>query len=182
MFLLVKLVKKEVFFIVQLWIGGLASAAVIVIVISAYNFSNQYLYQYPIEQVTSDTSSACDVTLRNAKFSTTIQMASNPRNSTKQNQVIFNMLNSQSITLNIDLVQTAFVCNDSLIVQRLVGSRLTDLPITACQTSHNGSILSLAIALPTQATSIQLTLPGSRTIGAIRLGLGGPLAVSTNKM
>ncbi len=108
-------------------------------------------------------------------------MISNSRSSTKQNQVIFTMLNSQSFTLNIDLVQTAFICNDSLIVQRLIGSTLTPLPISACQTNHNGSILSLGIALPIQATSIQLTLPGSRTIGAIRLGLGGPSAISTDK-
>ncbi|CAF3345973.1 unnamed protein product [Rotaria socialis] len=165
----------------ELWIGGLASAAVIVIVISAYSFSNQYFHQYPIEQVTSDSSFACDVTLRNAKFITTMQMTSSSSNSTKQNQVIFNMLNSQSITLNVDLIQTAFICNDSLIVQRVVGSKLTLLPISACETSHNGSILSLAIALPTQEVGIQLTLPGSRTVGAIRLGLSGPSMISTDK-
>ncbi|CAF4620434.1 unnamed protein product, partial [Rotaria socialis] len=164
-----------------LWVGGLASAAVIVIVISAYSFSNQYLHQYPIQQVTSDSSFACDVTLRNAKFSTTMQMTSSSSNSTKQNQVIFNMLNSQSITLNVDLIQTAFICNDSLIVQRVVGSKLTLLPISACETSHNGSILSLAIALPTQKVGIQLILPGSRTVGAIRLGLSGPSMISTDK-
>ncbi|CAF1233564.1 unnamed protein product, partial [Rotaria sp. Silwood1] len=165
----------------ELWIGGLASAAVIVITISAYSFSNQYFHQYPIEQVTSDSSFACDVTLRNAKFSTTIQMTSSSRNTTKQNQAIFNMLHSQSFTLNIDLIQTAFTCNDSLIVQRLVGSRPAQLPISVCQTSYNGSILSLAIVLPTQEIGIQFTLPGSRTIGAIRLGLSGPSAVSTDK-
>ncbi|CAF4307403.1 unnamed protein product, partial [Rotaria magnacalcarata] len=164
-----------------LWVGGLASAAVLVIVISAYSFSNQYFHQYPIEQVTSDSSFACDVTLRNAKFSTTMQMTSTSQNSTKQNQVIFNMLNAQSITLNVDLIQTAFICNDSLIVQRVAGSKLTRLPISACQTSHNGSILSLAIGLPTQEVGIQLTLPGSRTVGAIRLGLNGPSMISPDK-
>ncbi|CAF2088611.1 unnamed protein product, partial [Rotaria magnacalcarata] len=134
-----------------------------------------------IEQVTSDSSFACDVTLRNAKFSTTMQMTSTSQNSTKQNQVIFNMLNAQSITLNVDLIQTAFICNDSLIVQRVAGSKLTQLPISACEASHNDSILSLVIALPTQEIGIQLTLPGSRTVGAIRLGLSGPSMMSTDK-
>jgi hypothetical protein len=110
-----------------------------------------------------------------------MQKTSSLHNSTKKNQVIFNMLNSQSITLNVDLIQTAFVCTDSLIVQRVVGSKLTRLPISACQTSHNGSILSLAIALPTQEVGIQLILPGSRTVGAIRLGLSGPSMISTDK-
>ncbi|CAF4564475.1 unnamed protein product [Rotaria magnacalcarata] len=165
----------------ELWVGGLASTKVLVIVISVYNFSNQYFHQYPIEQVTSDSSFACDVTLRIAKFSTTMQMTSTSHNSTKQNQVIFNMLNTQSITLNVDLIQTAFICNGSLIVQRVVGSQPTQLPISVCETSHNDSILSLAIALPTQEVGIQLTLPGSRTVGAICLGLSGPLMMSTDK-
>ncbi|CAF2015361.1 unnamed protein product [Rotaria magnacalcarata] len=165
----------------ELWIGGLASTKVLVIVISVYDFSNQYFHQYPIEQVTSDSSFACDVTLRIAKFSTTMQMTSTSHNSTKQNQVIFNMLNAQSITLNVDLIQTTFICNGSLIVQRVVGSQPTQLPISVCETSHNDSILSLAIALLTQEVGIQLTLPGSRTVGAICLGLSGPSMMSTDK-
>ncbi|CAF4649947.1 unnamed protein product, partial [Rotaria magnacalcarata] len=59
-----------------------------------------------------------------------MQMTSTSHNSTKQNQVIFNMLNMQSITLNVDLIQTAFICNGSLIVQRVVGSQPTQLPIS----------------------------------------------------
>src|ERR1700722_17264825 len=88
-------------FIFQLWIGGLVSAAVVVLVVSAYVFSNGYLHQYPIERVTGDSSFACDVTMRNAKFSTTIQMISNSRSSTKDNQAMFDMLKSQPLTLNI---------------------------------------------------------------------------------
>ncbi|CAF0992242.1 unnamed protein product [Didymodactylos carnosus] len=164
----------------KLWIGGLVSAAVMVLVVSAYVFSNGYLHQYPIERVTGDSSFACDVTMRNAKFSTTIQMISNSRSSTKDNQAMFDMLNSQPFTLNIDLVQTAFTCEDSLVVQRLIAYTLTQLPIATCQTSHNNSILSLGISLPAQVISVQLTLPGSRTIGAIRIGLSGPSAVSAD--
>ena len=42
---------------------------------------------------------------------------------------------------------------------------------------HNGTILSLAILLPVHDIRLQLILPGLKTIGAIRLGLSGPLAV-----
>ncbi|CAF4070706.1 unnamed protein product [Rotaria magnacalcarata] len=60
----------------KLWVGGLASAVVIIIVISAYNVFNRYFQQYPIEQIT------------------TMQMTSS----------------------------SPFICNDSLIAQRVVGA------------------------------------------------------------
>jgi hypothetical protein len=147
---------------------------------SAYVFSSKYSHQYPIEKTASDSSFACDVTLRNAKFSSTAQKVSNSRSSTKDIQAMFNMLESQSFTLNIDLVQTAFTCNDSLIVQHLLGYTLTDLSVSRCETSHNDSILSLAIPLPTHAISVQLTWLGLKTVGAVRLGLSGPSAISTD--
>jgi hypothetical protein len=90
---------------------------------------------------------------------------------------MFELLNSQSFTLNIDLVQTAFTCQDSLYVQRLTGYKSTPLDIFRCETIHNGTILSLGILLPAHDISLQLILPGLKTIGAIRLGLSGPSAV-----
>jgi len=93
---------------------------------------------------------------------------------------MFDMLNSQSLNLNIDLVQTAFTCNDSLTVQRSVGNTLQDLSIWTCQKSHNDSILSLVIPLSSHDISVQLSLPGLKTVGAIRIGLSGLSAVSTD--
>lgn len=154
------------------------SAAILILVVSAYVSSNGYFHQYPIESITGDDSFMCDVTMRNAKFTTTTQKTSNSQRSTKDNQAMFDMLNSQPFILKIDLVQTAFTCEDSLIVQRLIGYTLTELPISSCQSSYNNSIISLAITLPVQEISVQLTLPGSRTIGAIRIGLSGPSNVS----
>jgi hypothetical protein len=161
-----------------MWIGGLISAAIIVLVVSAYYFSNAYLHQYPIEHVTGNSSFACDVTLRNAKFSTTTQKRWDPGRSTKQSQSMFDLLNSQPFTLNIDLVQTAFTCKDSFYVQRLIGNRVTLVPINKCKASYNETILSLNIVLPVQEISVQLILPGLKTIGAIRIGLSGPSAKS----
>ncbi len=156
------------------------SAAIIILVFLAYVSSNSYFHQYPIENITGDTSFMCDVKMRNAKFSTTIQKTPNSPRSTKDNQAMFDMLNSQAFILKIDLVQTAFTCEDSLIVQRLNGYTLTQLPIATCQTSYSDSILSLAIPVPVHDISVQLTLPGTRTVGAIRLGLSGPSAVSAD--
>jgi hypothetical protein len=159
-----------------MWIGGLISAAIIVLAVSAYYFSNAYLRQYPIESVTHNSSFACDVTLRNAKFTTTTQKRWDPARSTKASQPMFDLLDAQPFTLNIDLVQTAFTCEDNFYVQRLNGYEITLIPITKCGTSYNETILNLAILLPAQTISVQLVLPGLKTIGAIRIGLSGPSA------
>jgi len=91
---------------------------------------------------------------------------------------MFDLLDSQPFTLNIDLVQTAFTCQDSFYIQRLIGYTVTLVPINTCKMSHNETILSLAILLPVQEISVQLILPGLKTIGAIRIGLSGPSAKS----
>ncbi|CAF1003158.1 unnamed protein product [Adineta steineri] len=160
----------------EMWIGGLISAAIIVLVVSAYSFSNSFLRQYPIEDITHNSSFACDVTLRNAKFSTTTQQRWDPRRSTKESQTMFDLLNAQLFTLNIDLVQTAFTCDDQLYVQRFDGYETTIIPITKCQTKYNDTTLSLTILLPAQVISVRLVLPGLNTVGAIRIGLSGPAA------
>ena len=144
--------------------------------ISAYYFSNAFLHQYPIEQVTSNSSFACDVTLRNAKFRTTIQKTASSGHSTNENQPMFELLNAQVFTLNIDLIQTAFTCQDSIHILRSSGYQHTSLPISTCEKTHNGTILSLGIQLPAHVINIQLVLPGLKTIGAIRVGLHGPPA------
>ena len=89
---------------------------------------------------------------------------------------MFDLLNAQPFTLNIDLVQTAFTCTDYFYVQRLQGDKTTILPITKCEMKYNETTLSLAILLPVQEINVQLILPGLKTIGAIRIGLSGPAA------
>lgn len=98
--------------------------------------------------------------------------------SSKQNQGIFDLLNSQPFNLKIDLVQTAFACEDSFVVYHVIDYILLPMSISHCETSHNGSILTLVISLPSHDISVQLTLPGVRTVGAVRVGLLGPSALS----
>lgn len=85
---------------------------------------------------------------------------------------MFDLLNSQSFTLNINLIQTAFTCNHSISVHRLIGSTFSPLNLSKCQKNSNG-ILSLSIPLPTQTIYLQLSLFGAKTIGAISVGLSG---------
>ena len=118
--------------------------------------------------------------MHNAKFSTTLQKLPSSRSATKDIQTIFDLLNLQSFTLNIDLIQTAFTCNDTIFVQRFIGYTGTNLTILSCETKFNNSILSLAIRLPVHEISLKVTLLGLKTIGAIRLGLYGPGTITAN--
>ncbi|CAF0839911.1 unnamed protein product [Adineta ricciae] len=165
----------------EMWIGGLTSSAIIVLVIFAYHFSNGYLHQYPIERVTTNSTFACDVTLRNAKFSTTAQKRWDPARSTKESQTVFDLLNAQAFTLNIDLIQTAFNCQDNFYVLRDIGYKTVRLPINNCQLNKNKTIMTLAVALPVHEISVKLVLNGLKTVGAVRIGVSGPSAQADNE-
>lgn len=161
---------------IQLWIGGLVSVGIIVLVTATCVFSSNYHHRYPIENVAEDSPFACNSKLYNAKFKTTLQKLPQYYSLDKPIKPMLELLNSQPFYLNIDLIQTAFTCQDSLTVQHLVGYTMVPMSIMKCAKAHNSSILSLTVALPTQAISIQLVLPGLLTIGAIRVGLSGPSA------
>ncbi|CAF0882448.1 unnamed protein product [Adineta steineri] len=158
----------------ELWIGGLVSAAVVVLVICAYSFSNAYFHQYPIESVVGESFFACDTSIRNAKFTTSMQMKK--ARQAKEIQPIFDLLEAQSFTLTIDLINTAFTCSDTLLVQRIISYAFINLSISSCTMHYNNSIVSLSILLPSHNMNMQVTLPGLRTVGAIRVGLTGPAA------
>ncbi|CAF0880444.1 unnamed protein product [Adineta ricciae] len=149
----------------ELWVGGLVSFAVVVLVSFAYSFSRQYLYQYPIESA-SDSHFACDPSLRNAKFQTNLQSISIPP--TDAEQKMFYLLNNQTFTLHLDFVNTAANC-DIISLQVLYGTRWSTIRWLSC--SNVNSILSLTVVLPYQHASIQIYISGTQIIGALRVGL-----------
>ena len=85
--------------VLELWVGGVASFCIIVLVCFAYSFSGQFFNQYPIEQ-TSNSYFACDISLRNAKFGTSLQSLSIPP--AESEQEMFDLLNNQALNLNVD--------------------------------------------------------------------------------
>lgn len=99
-------------------------------------------------------------------------MSQNPATS-KQIQPILDLLAKQQFYLKIDLIQTAYTCQDSIVVYHLLEYDSTIIPITECKANKNSSILSISIALSAQEISVQLVLPGLLTVGGIRLGLTG---------
>ncbi|CAF0926360.1 unnamed protein product [Adineta steineri] len=149
----------------ELWFGGLASFAVIVLVSFAYSFSNNFLKQYPIE-TSSDSHFACDLSLRNAKFQTNIQSLSIP---VKEGvQKMFDLLDNQTFYLNIEFVNTLIDC-DVISLQALFGTKWS--PIRWINCTNQNSILSLSIQLPYHHISVQVLLADTQTIGGLRIGL-----------
>ncbi|CAF3684936.1 unnamed protein product [Rotaria sp. Silwood1] len=166
---LVKHVFKHTDFIGEgeLWVGGLVSLAVVVLVSFAYAFSNVYSKQYPIETA-SNSNFVCDKTIRNAKFQTSLQSLGIPHAQAEQH--MFDLLHEQELYLNIDFVNTLINC-DSISMQALFGTTWATIRWLTCQNIN--SILSLSIPLPYQHISVQILIDDVKTIGALRIGLYG---------
>ncbi len=152
----------------ELWVGGLVSIAIIVLVSFAFTFSSGYLRQYPAEKTTSS-SFACETTIRNAKFDTNLLSLSIPPG--EEEQLMFDLLNNQQFQLHIDLLNTLVTCSSVSVNQVLGGGISTStMPINTCVNDLNET-LSTMIALPYQAMTVQLVIADIQLIGAVRIGL-----------
>jgi hypothetical protein len=85
------------------WAGGLASLSLIVLLLLSYKFISGFLNQYPIES-TSPSTFACDTTIRNAQFGTSLQSISTALSN--QEQRMFTLLDQQQFILTIDFINT----------------------------------------------------------------------------
>jgi hypothetical protein len=97
----------------ELWVGGLMSFAIIVLISFGFWFGSVYLKQYPIETA-DDSTFACDTSLRNAKFTSSLQLLALLR--TEEEETVFDLLDQQNWTLRIDFIQTGFTC-DNIVAQ-----------------------------------------------------------------
>ena len=156
----------------ELWVGGLASLAVLVLASFAFAFSREYLQRYPIES-SSDSSFFCHRSIRNAKFETNLQSLAIPF--TRAEQQIADLLNHQPFVMKIDFVNTFIQC-DTVSIQAQLGITWSTLRWLTCE--NHQSILSLTIALPYQHFAVQVTLADAKTIGALRLGLTGAASIA----
>ncbi len=92
----------------ELWFGGLVSFAIIVLIIYVFWFGTVFVVKYPIES-SSDANFACDTSLRNAQFTTALQLLATIKSD--EEIPIFDMLNAQEFTMAITFVQTGYTCN-----------------------------------------------------------------------
>ena len=151
----------------ELWLGGMASLAVILITAMAYNFAMSYLNQYPAESV-GPSSFACDETIRNAKFESGLKAQSVPV--AEVERPIFNALEEQRFTLHLDFINTAIPCTKVTIVEE-IESFTFPLPDVTCTEAH--AIVSVSAPLPQHAITIQAVFHDIQPVGGVRVGLSG---------
>ncbi|CAF2390686.1 unnamed protein product [Rotaria sp. Silwood2] len=148
----------------EMWVGGLVSFAIIVLLLFAYSFSAAFYQEYPSDGAGRSTFT-CGETIRNVKYESGLQSLSIPVS--EEEQPMFNLLNKQTFTLRLDLLNTILTC-ESLSVQQIFGSSTTKL-IPTCTDSIG--ILSTAIKLPYQRMIIEWILNDIELVGAIRVSL-----------
>jgi hypothetical protein len=134
----------------------------------AYWFGISYLNQYPSEKV-GPSNFACDTTIRNAKFDSSLQALAVPISD--EEQPMFDMLNNQNFTLQIDFINTVAPCQD-LSISQVVDTTTTSLNFLSC--SNLNGTLSVQVFLPEHSITIVATINDVQLIGGIGLGVTGP--------
>ena len=159
----------------ELWIGGLVSFSVLVLVTFTYAFSGIYIHQYPIE-TSSVNPMSCDSAMRNAKFSTGFRLLSLPV--TDEEAPMFTLLNEQPFTLSIDLLNTMITCPDVTIT---IKSGAHEIPFHNYNCTPTSSvILSISLSLPTHLVTVDFNFSSSYSIGGLRVCLSGPERLERN--
>ena len=133
----------------------------------AYVFAFRYLNQYPAEKVAPSTF-ACDTTIRNAKFSSSLQPLSIPLSDVEQ--TISDLLDEQNLTLNIDFINTRLSCTE-LSVVTVVDSFVVTNSNTSCSSSNG--VLSISIALSAHKIVVRVLISSVSVIGGVRVGMMG---------
>jgi hypothetical protein len=124
------------------------------------------LQQYPIES-SSEATFACDASLRNAKFGTSLQSLSIPRS--EEEEPIFAMLDEQQFTLVIDFINTKYECNNVYVTQT---THENPKSLTfGC--SYNRSVLTTSIVLNSHTVTLNYDFDLVLSIGGLRVSLYG---------
>jgi hypothetical protein len=126
------------------------------------------MHQYPSEKVGPSTF-ACDLSTRNAKFDSSLQALAVPI--ADEEQTIFNWLNEQNFTFQLDFINTAASCM-TLSISEVTGSSTKSLNFLSC--SNQNGLLSAKVLLPQHGITIVAMLNDIQLVGGVRVGLSGP--------
>jgi hypothetical protein len=149
----------------ELWLGGIASIAVVLVTVMAYAFGVSYLHQYPAE-TTGPSDFACDTTIRNAKFASSLHASAVPVSDIEQ--PMFEMLDQQKFILQLDFLNTKMTC-EKIVIWELIETSATKLPSKSC--THSDGILSTSAYLTHHDIRIQVVLQDIQPVGGIRLSI-----------
>ena len=134
----------------------------------AYAFAISYLNQYPSEKA-GPSNFACDTTIRNAKFETTLQALAVPISD--EEQPLFDLLDAQNFTLQLDLLNTVVSCMKFSISEI---TAIATIPLRLLSCSDVNGTLSAIVSLPQHDISLEATMDDIQIIGGVRVGLSGP--------
>ena len=152
------------------WVGGLATFCVIILTISCCVFSGKFFSSYPIETAEPSTYT-CDTSLRNAKFTSSMQPLAIPAQENVQEMRA--KLDNQSINLDVAFLNTVYDCTSGITVFfRLDQDWSKNSATQRCIWSNY--ILSYSVSLPFKPIDVGFTLPNKHTIGGLRVGLSVP--------
>ncbi|CAF2514012.1 unnamed protein product [Rotaria sp. Silwood2] len=154
----------------ELWVGGLATIAVLVLVAFSYWFSTAFLRRYPIEQTYEPATFACDQSLVNAQFFTALELLSLPKPDDEQQ--IFTLLDEQTFILTMEFINTGFTCDYITAQENFIGTNYVPIS-TQCTHSVLNAITSVTTIVPSHYSRIQINITGPYWIGAIRLCIRG---------
>jgi hypothetical protein len=154
----------------EMWAGGLASLAIIVLISFSYWFSASFIGRYPIEQVFEPATFSCDQSLINARFSTGLELLSIPKS--EDAQPIFDLLDQQIFNLTVELINTGFLCNSTAVEGNLFDKKSIPLAFD-CTHSESEAITTVTFSLPSHQSTVQINMSGPYWIGAIRLCIRG---------
>jgi hypothetical protein len=161
----------------EMWAGGLATLAIIVLVSFSYWFSVSFIQRYPIEKISGPATFACDETLSNAQFSSGLELLAIPKSDDAQ--PIFDLLDQQIFYLTVELINTGFNCSSITTQENISASKYVLLTMN-CSQSISNAITSVTFPLPAHLTTVQINMTGPYWLGAFRLCIRGTGQVQTS--
>ncbi|CAF2880583.1 unnamed protein product [Rotaria sp. Silwood2] len=154
----------------EMWAGGLATLAIIVLVSFSYWFSISFIRRYPIEDINEPATFTCDQSLVNAQFSSGLELLDIPKS--EEAQPIFDLLDAQIFYLTVELINTGFLCNSITTQENLSGTKYVSLT-NNCTRLISEATTSVTLSMPKHETTVQINMTGPYWIGAIRLCIRG---------
>ncbi|CAF1480048.1 unnamed protein product, partial [Rotaria sp. Silwood1] len=164
----------------ELWLGGLVSVVLIILIGFTCKFSISFSNLYPIEIISASTHSSviCDPNLINAKFTSALQLLSIHKHD--EEEPIFQLLDEQQIVLTTQFVSTEFQCEHVTMQRNMDKGQQTLSSDFNCTTDNESNIVSVSTLLPQHLIVVQFSLTGSSFVGGLRICFNGPSTSQSN--
>ncbi|CAF3950864.1 unnamed protein product [Rotaria sp. Silwood2] len=164
----------------ELWLGGLVSVVLMILIGFTCKFSISFSNLYPIEIISASTHSSviCDPNLINAKFISALQLLSIHKHD--EEEPIFRLLDEQQIVLTTQFVSTEFQCEHVTMQRNMDKGQQTLSSDFNCTTDNESNIVSVSTLLPQHLIVVQFSLTGSSFIGGLRICFNGPSTSQSN--